>query len=571
MRTTAIGAAVLMAAVCVCSVELLAQAPQTSATQSPAPTAKPETGIPVTSKAVIGACGSCHRPDDKGQLSRISFQRNTPEGWQDTIKRMVALNGLKLDPAVGREVVKYLSDNLGLAPDEAKPAAFEAERRVVYDQDAFLAEDIKGVCNACHSVGRIISQRRTRSEWELLIAMHRGWYPLVDRQVYRRMGPTPQDRGPDGRPPDTRHPSEKAIDYLSKAYPFDTPAWAAWSTTKRSPRIEGTWALTGFEVGKGAVYGRVVIAPVPNTPDEFTSETTFTYARSGEQVKRTGRVTIYTGFQWRGRSTTGAADAPVYREVMFVDRDWRGIDGRWFTGGYDEIGMDVQLRRAGAELTLLGADRAGLKKGGTGQSVRIYALNAPASVQATDVDLGPGVTVSAASVANNVITATVSVADSAAIGPRDVVIAGAVKPAAVVVFDKIDHIRVLPEWNMARTGGVNYPKGFASFDAWGYLNGPDKRQGTPDDIRVDVVDVTWAWRNTPPRSTTTTSSSWVRSIRRRVGSRPTTRALTSSGAASATTSATYGLWAPTTGMGRRFAAAPTCWLPRRCTCGSTPR
>jgi quinohemoprotein amine dehydrogenase len=177
---------------------------------------------------------------------------------------------------------------------------------------------------------------------------------------------------------------------------------------------------------------------------------------------------------------------------MFVDRDWRGIDGRWFTGGYDEIGMDVQLRRAGAELTLLGADRAGLKKGGTGQSVRIYALNAPASVQATDVDLGPGVTVSAASVANNVISATVSVADSAAIGPRDVVIAGAVKPAAVVVFDKIDHIRVLPEWNMARTGGVNYPKGFASFDAWGYLNGPDKRQGTPDDIRVDVVDVTWA-------------------------------------------------------------------------------
>jgi quinohemoprotein amine dehydrogenase len=492
MRIPAIGAAVLLAAVCVHSVELIAQAPQPAATQTPPPTAKPETGIPVTSKTVISACGSCHRPDDKGQLSRISFQRNTPEGWQDTIKRMVALNGLKLDPAVGREVVKYLSDNLGLAPDEAKPAAFEAERRVVYDQEAFLADDIKGVCIACHSVGRIITQRRTRTEWELLIAMHRGWYPLIDRQGYRRMGPAPQDRGPDGRPPDTRHPSEKAIDYLSKTYPFDTPTWAAWSATKRSPRIEGTWALTGFEVGKGAVYGRVVIAAVANTPDEVTTETTFTYARSGEQVKRTGRATIYTGFQWRGRSTAGAANAPVYLEAMFVDRDWRGIDGRWFTGGYDEIGMDVQLRRAGTELTLLGADRAGLKKGGTGQTVKIYALNAPASVQANDVDLGPGVTVSAASVANNVITATVSVADSAAIGPRDVVIAGAVKPGAVVVFDKIDHIRVLPEWNMARTGGVNYPKGFASFDAWAYLNGPDKRQGTPDDIRVDIVDVTWS-------------------------------------------------------------------------------
>jgi quinohemoprotein amine dehydrogenase len=493
MRFHAIGSAACLVVVCVFSAALTARAQQPPASpQAPDQPAKPETGIPITSKAVIGACGSCHRPDDKGQMTRISFQRNTPEGWQDTIKRMVALNGLKLDPAVGREVVKYLSDNLGLAPEEAKSAAFEAERRVVYDQDALLADDIKGVCNACHSVGRVISQRRTRSEWELLIAMHRGWYPLIDRQGYRRMGPTPRDRGPDGRPADTRHPSEKAIDYLSKTYPFDTPVWAAWSATKRSPRIEGTWALTGFEGGKGPVYGRVVIAAVPNAADEFTTETTFTYARTGEQVKRTGRTTVYTGFQWRGRSTTGAADAPVYREVMFVDRDWRGIEGRWFTGGYDEIGTDVQLRRVGNETTLLGADRAGLKKGGAGQTVKIYALNAPASVQAGDVDLGPGVTVTGATVANNVITANVTVADTAVVGPRDLVIGGAVKPGVVVVYDKIDHVRVLPEWNMARTGGVNFPKGYAHFDAWGYMNGPDKKQGTPDDIRIDVVDATWS-------------------------------------------------------------------------------
>jgi quinohemoprotein amine dehydrogenase len=90
-----------------------------------------------------------------------------------------------------------------------------------------------------------------------------------------------------------------------------------------------------------------------------------------------------------------------------------------------------------------------------------------------------------------VITATVSVADSAIVGPRDVVIAGAVKPGAVVVYDKVDHVRVLPEWNMARTGGVNYPKGFAYFDAWAYMNGPDKRQGTADDIRIDDVDAVW--------------------------------------------------------------------------------
>jgi len=492
MHIHAFGRGALAVAACTLTLGMGLRAQQPPAA---APTSSPsssDVGIPITSQAVRSACGSCHRPDDKGQMSRISFQRNTPEGWQDTIKRMVALNGLKLDPAAGREVVKYLSDNLGLAPEEARNAAYEAERRVVVDESQFATEELKGLCNACHSLGRVISQRRTRSEWDLLIAMHRGWYPLVDRQVFRRMGPAPRDRGPDGRPPDTRHPSEKAIDYLSKAYPFETPEWASWSATKRSPRIEGTWALSGYEVGKGPVFGRVVIAAVPNAPDEFTTETTFTYAKTGEQVKRTGRTMIYTGFQWRGRSTTGAADAPVYREVMFVDRDWRGIDGRWFTGGYDEIGMDVQLRRAGADTTLLGVDRSGLKKGGAGQTVKIYAMNAPATVQPGDLDLGPGVSVTAASVASDVITATVSVADSATVGPRDIVIAGAVRPGALVVYDKVDHIRVSPDWNLARTGGVNYPKMYAAFDAVAYMNGPDKRPNTADDVRIDVVDATWS-------------------------------------------------------------------------------
>ena len=80
---------------------------------------------------------------------------------------------------------------------------------------------------------------------------------------------------------------------------------------------------------------------------------TFTYARTGERVKRTGRTVVYTGFQWRGRSSSRNDDAGL-REVMFVDRDWRVMEGRWFTGGYDEIGMDVQLERVGGEMTLLG-------------------------------------------------------------------------------------------------------------------------------------------------------------------------------------------------------------------------
>ena len=46
--------------------------------------------------------------------------------------------------------------------------------------------------------------------------MHRGWYPLVDNQAFRRGGPPPRDPSRDGRPPDNRHPFEKAIDHLAQ-------------------------------------------------------------------------------------------------------------------------------------------------------------------------------------------------------------------------------------------------------------------------------------------------------------------------------------------------------------------
>jgi len=73
------------------------QAPLAQA--QPAPTAAPEEtepGIPVTDPLVISKCGTCHVKDDKGNLSRISWERSTPEGWEEAIKRMVRLNGLKI-------------------------------------------------------------------------------------------------------------------------------------------------------------------------------------------------------------------------------------------------------------------------------------------------------------------------------------------------------------------------------------------------------------------------------------------------------------------------------------------
>ena len=470
--------------------------PQQPAPASPAESSGPADGIPITSTAVQNACGACHKPDDKQRMSRISYRRTTPEGWQETIRRMVALNGAKLDPAAAREVVKYLSDNLGLAPEEARPGAYEVERRVV-DTKYPANSDAESLCMQCHSMGRVILQRRTREEWELLIAMHRGWYPLVDSQgtaqAFRRRGPLPRDRGPDGRPPDTRHPVEKAVDHLARVFPLTTPEWTAWSAGQRSPRLEGAWALSGWEPGKGPVFGRVTLTAVPNAADEFTSSVSYTYARSGQTVSRTGRVLVYTGFQWRGRSTVGSADATALREVMIVERDWQRIEGRWFSGGYDELGMDVRLDRAGGGSRITGTDRLALRTGTAGQELKIHGANLPAQASARDVDLGPGVTVTRiVSATPETLTVAVDVAASAKVGPRDLFVAGAARPQAVVVYDKVNAIRVAPTWNMARVGGVTFPKMLSQFEAWAYHNGPDGKPDTGDDFKLDVVPVTWS-------------------------------------------------------------------------------
>jgi quinohemoprotein amine dehydrogenase len=340
-------------------------------------------------------------------------------------------------------------------------------------------------------MGRVILQRRTEDEWNGLIAMHRGYYPLIDFQAFRRSGPPAREPGPDGRPPDNRHPMDKALAHLKSAFPFTTPDWSSWSATMRVPRLDGTWAITGYEAGEGPLYGRATIKPGA-AAGEFTTEIAYTYARSGRTVTRTGRTIIYTGFQWRGRSTVGQDEATSLREVMTVDRDWQSVSGRWFTGSYDERGLDVRLVRMGREATVSGLDRASLRKGASREAVRIYGANLPTSAAARDVDFGRGVTVTrVASATPDVLAVEVDVAADAPIGVHDVFIAGVTSRTAVAVYEKIDAVKVAPAWNMARVGGAVFPKMFAQFEAIAFSNGPDGKPDTKDDLNLGPVDASW--------------------------------------------------------------------------------
>ena len=436
-------------------------------------------GIPVHDETVRQACGSCHQPDDAGRLSRISFRRTTPEGWQQTIRRMVTLNDVALTPETAREVVRYLSNNLGLAPTEALDAAWEAERRS--DDQPYDDPDVEETCIQCHSMGRVISQRRTGEEWSLLMAMHRGYYPFTDFQAFRRGNPG------DGEP----QAVDRAVAHLSERFPFETAEWSAWSATMRPPRVGGAWLLRGHAPGRGAVYGRMTITPVAGTQDEFTTDATYTFAHTGRTVERTGRAIVYTGFQWRGRSIPGDPDDDELREVMFVERGWRTMKGRWFTGGYDETGIDVTLERLGDGPAVAGVHPPSLQAGATA-TVRVHGQNL-AAASADAIDLGPGVSVlEVTGTTGEWLDLQVQVDEDAATGGRDLVLDQTAVTGALTVYDEVDRIAVTPRAGMARVGGVRFPKQFQQFEARAWHDGPDGEPATDDDLDLGMVDARWS-------------------------------------------------------------------------------
>ena len=441
-------------------------------------------GFAIREPAILSSCSSCHVADSSSVVSRLSFMRKTPEGWEMSIRRMVSLYKVPLDTTSARRIVRYLSDNQGLAPEEARPARFESERRMI-DYTYAADTNTETACRACHSMGRVLLQRRTREEWGLLIATHRGLYPLVDNQSFRRNPPA----NPEGN---AQQPMDQAIQHLSRTFPLRTPEWTAWSATMRAPRLEGTWLLTGHELGKGAIYGQMTVTRGP-ADGEYVTRTSYRYASGGETINRQGRSLVYTGFQWRGRSSPfGGSVAPTLREVLFVEPGWQEMSGRWYTGAYDELGVDVKLTRTtGAPIVAAVTPRA-LRTGATAD-VTLFGAGLPGTINPISIDFGPGVSVDRVLRSSpDSMTVRVTVARDAQVGARDLFVAGASLRGGAVVFDQVSRIEVTPQSGLSRVGGVVFPKQLQQFEAIAFHDGADGRPNTADDIELGPVNAQWS-------------------------------------------------------------------------------
>ena len=239
-------------------------------------------GIPINDQLTIRKCGGCHQRDTNGMMTRISYIRTSPEIWEQAIKRMIRLNGLSATPQEVRDIVRYLSNNNGLAPEEMEADFWEVEHRTQgYQSDHVPNPVLQGTCNRCHSIGRVLAQRRTRDDYEYLLGMHIGLFPGAEnvfRPAPARLVPidlaparyTANDNGgiipeapraPAQRPANAKKPGEAAVDYLATNQPLITPEWTAWRAAMREPKLAGTWLLSAYQPGRGKIYGQVVITP----------------------------------------------------------------------------------------------------------------------------------------------------------------------------------------------------------------------------------------------------------------------------------------------------------------------
>lgn len=520
-----------------------AQPPATQNPQDPAaegeataaadPNKPARRGVPVEDPLVHTHCARCHALDDKQLMTRISFLRKSPEGWSETIKRMGRLYGLQLSTTDAKLLVRSLANSHGLTRAEAERGLYESERRVHWSEEN-QDQDFRRACQQCHTLGRVLLQQRDSEEWQLLRATHVAMFPLARGQMGG--GPPDDERrpgagGPGGNAPGGAAPGgaapggagnpaqtqgqaqgagnrgrgnnpteggggtnptqgvgDRVLAKLAADQPLFTPSWETWAKNKREVPLEGTWTVSGHEIGRGDLIGTADV--VRTDADEF--DVTWKLAFSdGSAETRTGKGVLYAGYSWRGRSQTGAG-ARSWREVLLLDDAWQSLRGRLFTGDYDEIGVEVKLQRNVGRPRVLALGNAAIEVPKKGHRLDVYGEAFGANLTAADFFVGEGLTaVALERVDDRHVVLVVDTAAGTELGPRTVALRSDPAGADVALYDTVDYVRIRPLQGLARIGGTKHPKQIERFEAVAMHRGKDEKPYTADDVDLFQVRPRW--------------------------------------------------------------------------------
>jgi quinohemoprotein amine dehydrogenase len=426
--------------------------------------------IPVESEVVRTTCGGCHQVDTHYCMSRISNLRKTPEGWEDTVRRMGRVNGVPTSAAQAREIIGYLADSQGLASSEVQNIAYALEKRRNVVENV-PNEDVKDVCTRCHSYARIAGERRTREEWLRLKDFHLASFPE-------------ELNSPDWPPS-----ADKALNFLAGRFPLHTPEWER--EKGQQPLGQGSWLVWGHEPARGDYFGRMTITP--GQDGIYQSVTTMEFA-GGEKEERKGEGVCYGGYAWRG--TTRSGDGRTVREVFELSPDRKVARGRWFLEAEPEVGGEEQRYLETGASRILGVLPRALKIPTQETTITIVGIYLPTRLAPADLRLGSNIKViSILKNTSSEVVARVSVLSGSPVGLRDVDVRGTVGRKLVGLYDNFGYLRVLPERGSARIGGVYVPKESEQFEAVAYSDGQDGIAGTEDDFEIGTIQPKWEIAN----------------------------------------------------------------------------
>jgi quinohemoprotein amine dehydrogenase len=426
-------------------------------------------GIPVKSQLVQDKCGGCHTVDSQQRMSRISYQRKTPEGWEETIRRMAQLHKVSLAPADARAIVQYLGDAQGLTASEVEKISYALEQRE--DQEQIPNEAVRTACATCHSYARIAAQRRTKEEW---LKLKSFLLAIIPTMVYQH------------RYMDWMTTSDQALAYLAEQFPLETPEWQREKS--QTPPGEAAWVVRGYQAGKGSYVGQIKMSVAADGSRQTQAALEFA---DGTRATRTGTGHWYGAASWRGSAEW--QDGMKGREIYHLSADGTTLRGRWLGVERPGIAGEETLYRRNGQPRLVAVFPRAILSGAKNVELKIYGADLPANVKPADLNLGDGVRVEKIQAATaERISVEASVSADAKIGRRPVKVGKAAAQNLLCVYDKVDYIRVLPERTMGRLGGLHYSKQYVQFEARAYNRGPDGVQGNDDDLEVGAVQPTWA-------------------------------------------------------------------------------
>lgn len=422
-------------------------------------------------KVIDTKCIACHTGTIEDGLSRISDQRKTPEGWYMTVSRMQRLHGLSLSAQEEENVIKYLSDNQGLTPDEIKPFEYVLDKTPNFQEaqaDTMLSE----MCIRCHSNARIGLQRRTEGEWDRLVNFHVGQFISFEIQAQAR------DRDWFGIA------QKELVPYLEKTYGLQSKKWIEYKNSMKDYTLPSSWTFYGHNSLDGDFTATLSLEKENDESYKAIYEASYL---NGKTFKAEGKAILYSGSELRVSLKDN--NNKRFQQILHINPKESIIEGRLYETLHHEIGSSLKGVSDNKEVTYITKIYPSALKAGEKTKLVIVGSNLPKSI---DLPKNIKVINQISSTKNRIEIEVVAqnISDTKA---YDLKIGDILVKNAIAAYNKIDYMKITPDYAIARYGEETekIKKEFTQFEAIGFSNGADGKKGTADDIKLSQLPVLW--------------------------------------------------------------------------------